>query len=101
MDTQRDFVLREDISEQMRMRIAVIYDLNRLNGDSELIVMSAAGMAPQRLVRPFVWLSAMVCISIAFPPALMYYLIFLFLRLCSKGVATSLGCYTGNTPPFP
>ncbi|HEY7383253.1 MAG TPA: LPS export ABC transporter permease LptF [Beijerinckiaceae bacterium] len=46
--------------------IAVIYALNRLNGDSELIVMSAAGMPPQRLLRPFVWLAAMVCISIAF-----------------------------------
>ena len=33
--------------------IATIYTLNRLNGDSELIVMSAAGMAPQRLLRPF------------------------------------------------
>jgi lipopolysaccharide export system permease protein len=33
--------------------IATIYALNRLNGDSELIVMSAAGMAPWRLVRPF------------------------------------------------
>jgi lipopolysaccharide export system permease protein len=46
--------------------IAVIYALNRLNGDSELIVMSAAGMPPQRLLRPFLVLSAMVCISVAF-----------------------------------
>jgi lipopolysaccharide export system permease protein len=46
--------------------IAVIYALNRLNGDSELIVMSAAGMAPQRLLRPFIWLSAMVCLCVAF-----------------------------------
>ena len=33
--------------------IAVVYALNRLNGDSELIVMSAAGMSPWRLIRPF------------------------------------------------
>jgi lipopolysaccharide export system permease protein len=41
--------------------IATIYTLNRLNGDSELIVMSAAGMAPWRLLRPFLALSAAVC----------------------------------------
>ena len=32
--------------------IAVIYSLNRLNGDSELVVMSSAGMSPGRLIRP-------------------------------------------------
>ncbi|MDB5591884.1 LptF/LptG family permease, partial [Enterovirga sp.] len=31
--------------------VAVAYGLNRLNGDSELIVMSAAGMSPVRLLR--------------------------------------------------
>ena len=31
--------------------IATIYTLNRLNSDSELIVMSAAGMPPVRLTR--------------------------------------------------
>jgi lipopolysaccharide export system permease protein len=41
--------------------IAVIYTLNRLNGDSELIVMSAAGMPPGRLLRPFLGLAAAVC----------------------------------------
>lgn len=40
--------------------IAVIYALNRLNGDSELIVMSAAGMAPVRLIRPFLSLGLIV-----------------------------------------
>ena len=38
--------------------IAVVYTLNKLNGDSELIVMSAAGMAPTRLIKPFLSLSA-------------------------------------------
>ncbi|HEX8167418.1 MAG TPA: LPS export ABC transporter permease LptF [Beijerinckiaceae bacterium] len=46
--------------------IATIYTLNRLNGDSELIVMSAAGMAPNRLLRPFLGLSAAVCALVAF-----------------------------------
>jgi lipopolysaccharide export system permease protein len=41
--------------------ISVIYTLNRLNGDSELIVMSAAGMRPARLLRPFAGLAAGVC----------------------------------------
>jgi lipopolysaccharide export system permease protein len=46
--------------------IAVIYTLNKLNGDSELIVMSAAGTAPQRLLRPFLALSALVSLVVAF-----------------------------------
>ena len=41
--------------------IAVIYTLNRLNGDSELIVMSAAGMPAGHLLRPFLGLAAAVC----------------------------------------
>ncbi len=40
--------------------IAVVNVLTRLNSDSELIVMSAAGMSPARLVRPFVLLSLLV-----------------------------------------
>ncbi len=36
--------------------IATLYALNKLNGDSELIVMSAAGIAPGRLLRPFMML---------------------------------------------
>jgi lipopolysaccharide export system permease protein len=46
--------------------IAVIYTLNKLNGDSELIVMSAAGTAPQRLLRPFLALAALVSVVVAF-----------------------------------
>ena len=33
--------------------IATIYTLNRLNSNSELIVMSAAGVPPTHLLRPF------------------------------------------------
>jgi lipopolysaccharide export system permease protein len=40
--------------------IAALYALNRLNSDSELIVMSAAGMSPVRLLRPFLALGGMV-----------------------------------------
>ena len=46
--------------------IAVVHTLNKLNGDSELIVMSAAGMAPQRLIKPFVVLAVLVCALVAF-----------------------------------
>jgi lipopolysaccharide export system permease protein len=45
--------------------IATLYALNKLNGDSELIVMSAAGMAPGRLIRPFVALTALVMVLVA------------------------------------
>ena len=44
--------------------IAALYALNRLNGDSELIVMSAAGLSPLRLLRPFLALGALVALGI-------------------------------------
>jgi len=44
---------------------SVLYCLNRLNGDSELIVLSAAGVSPGMLLRPFVVLSALVFIGLA------------------------------------
>jgi lipopolysaccharide export system permease protein len=37
--------------------MATLYTLNKLNSDSELIVMNAAGVAPRRLTRPFVALT--------------------------------------------
>lgn len=46
--------------------IAVIYALNRLNGDSELIVMSAAGMAPRHILKPFFTLAMAVSVMVAF-----------------------------------
>ncbi|MGO4704371.1 LPS export ABC transporter permease LptF [Microvirga sp. 2MCAF38] len=46
--------------------IATIYALNKLNSDSELIVMSAAGMPPRRLLKPFFALSALVCVIVGF-----------------------------------
>ena len=45
--------------------IAALYALNRLSGDSELIVMSAAGMKPSRLIRPFLSLGAIVAAGVA------------------------------------
>ncbi|NNM72605.1 LPS export ABC transporter permease LptF [Enterovirga aerilata] len=45
--------------------IAALYALNRLNGDSELIVMSAAGMSPRRLLRPFLALGGLVAGMVA------------------------------------
>lgn len=46
--------------------IAIVYALNRLNGDSELIVMSAAGMEPRRILRPFLTLGLAVSLAVAF-----------------------------------
>jgi lipopolysaccharide export system permease protein len=45
--------------------IATLYALNKLNGDSELIVMSAAGMSPGRLIRPFIGLTLIVVCLVA------------------------------------
>lgn len=45
--------------------IAVIYVLNRLNGDSELVVMSAAGFGPVRLLRPFAKLTVLTGLLVA------------------------------------
>jgi lipopolysaccharide export system permease protein len=44
--------------------IATLYALNKLNSDSELIVMSAAGMRPLHLMRPFLALAAFVCLVV-------------------------------------
>ena len=43
---------------------SVIYCLNRLSGDSELIVMAASGAPPGLLARPFVYLSALVFVAL-------------------------------------
>jgi lipopolysaccharide export system permease protein len=43
---------------------AVLYALNKLNGDSELIVMNAAGMSPLRLLRPLGLLTFLVALMI-------------------------------------
>jgi lipopolysaccharide export system permease protein len=45
--------------------IAVMFALNRLNGDSELIVMSAAGMRPAHIIRPFLAFGGIVCLVVA------------------------------------
>ncbi|MGU3537144.1 LPS export ABC transporter permease LptF [Methylobacterium sp. A54F] len=46
--------------------IAVVYALNKLNGDSELIVMSAAGMKPRSILRPFLTLALAVSFVVGF-----------------------------------
>ena len=44
--------------------IAVLYSLNKLNGDSELIVLSASGLSTGRLMRPFAALTVLVMILV-------------------------------------
>src|SRR6516165_9422700 len=46
------------------MLMASLYTLDRLNGDSELIVMTAAGAPIWRIGAPFVLLASMVCVAI-------------------------------------
>ena len=45
---------------------AVLYALNKLNSDSELIVMNAAGLRPRRTLRPFALLAALVSAMVAY-----------------------------------
>ena len=45
--------------------VATIYTLNRLNGDSELVVLSASGLSPARLMRPFARLTIYVAVAVA------------------------------------
>ena len=43
----------------------VLYTLNKLNGDSELVVMAAAGVSPARLLRPLALLSVAAFVIVA------------------------------------
>ena len=49
----------------MALFVGVLYCLNKLNGDSELVVMSAAGVSPARLLRPFLVLFTLVFALVA------------------------------------
>jgi len=44
---------------------SVLYCLNRLNGDSELVVMTASGVSPGRVLRPFLAMFALVFAGMA------------------------------------
>src|SRR5258708_3586414 len=46
--------------------IAVCYALTKLNGDSELVVMNAAGIAPRRVYRPVMVACLVVAAFVAF-----------------------------------
>jgi lipopolysaccharide export system permease protein len=46
--------------------IAVCYALNKLNGDSELVVMNSAGMAPRRVYRPVLGACLLVAAFVGF-----------------------------------
>jgi lipopolysaccharide export system permease protein len=46
--------------------VAVAYTLNKLNADSEIVVISAAGISPWRLFVPFFWTALVVAILVAF-----------------------------------
>jgi len=43
----------------------ILYTLNKLNGDSELVVMAASGVSPLRLLRPMALLSGIVFVVVA------------------------------------
>ena len=45
--------------------IAIAFTINKLNTDSEIVVMNAAGMAPWRLFRPFLAVAIVVSLMVA------------------------------------
>jgi lipopolysaccharide export system permease protein len=45
--------------------IAIAYTINKLNTDSEIVVLNAAGMAPWRMFRPFLAVAAVVAVLVA------------------------------------
>jgi lipopolysaccharide export system permease protein len=47
------------------LMIAVTYTLNKLNADSEMVVMSAAGISPWRLAVPFILVALVVSVMVA------------------------------------
>jgi lipopolysaccharide export system permease protein len=47
------------------LMVAVTYTLNKLNADSEMVVMSAAGISPWRLFVPFVLAAVVVSLMVA------------------------------------
>src|SRR5438128_3426461 len=46
--------------------IALVYTIDKLNGDSEIVVMNAAGMSPGRLFRPFLAVAILVALLVGF-----------------------------------
>jgi lipopolysaccharide export system permease protein len=46
--------------------IALVYAIDKLNGDSEIVVMSAVGMSPWQLFRPFLAVAIMVALLVGF-----------------------------------
>lgn len=47
------------------LMIAIAYTINKLNTDSEIVVLNAAGMAPWRLFRPFLAVAVAVALLVA------------------------------------
>jgi len=55
------------VTTPLALFLAVLYTLNRLNGDSELVVMSAAGVSTWQVFRPLFYLAIIVSlVSAAF-----------------------------------
>jgi lipopolysaccharide export system permease protein len=54
------------IISPIALMIAISHTLNKLATDSEIIVMNAAGFSPFRLFRPFLYVTLVVAIMVAF-----------------------------------
>src|SRR5437763_16893680 len=49
--------------------IAVVYAIDKINGDFEIVVMNAAGISPARWFRPFLYAGVVVSVLVAFVSA--------------------------------
>lgn len=49
----------------LALLVAIVYTLNRLNADSEIVVMNASGMSPWRIFRPFLTTTLVVSAIVA------------------------------------
>lgn len=85
--------------------IAIIYTLNRLNSDSELVVMAASGMSRLRLARPFLVLAVIVSVfsgvfSLYVAPMAMQGFRYLITEIRADIIATVLrdGTFTDVSP---
>lgn len=65
---------------------SLLYSLNKLNSDSELIVLSASGASPSLLLRPFATLSGLVFVALLFLHAVVIPLSFTTIEDMSKRI---------------
>src|SRR5439155_19304447 len=80
--------------------IAVVYAIDKLNGDAELVVMNAAGMSPWRLFRPFLAAAVTVGLLVGFISAYLSPSLQRELRDCATRFRSELVTHVVHPSPF-